>query len=493
MKKLVAILLLLAMICSYFVSCKKDKNQKDNTVGGDTQNAVSLGEGVLPDAKAEYVDRQFNILYRDSYKYEWEFNEADAGAHINDAIYKRNTAVEDRYQIELVYYPVVSNVVNAFDDNFMAPIQTAVLTNENAYQLAAGYEYQLAYNSVLGNFLDWYQVPNVDMDGDWWDRNFAEAATYQNQVYIMTGSLSLSHLYSSSCVFFNEDLVNSRIDNGSAELFGKVESGEWTLETFETYVKMFTLDDDGIEGMTEDDSYGFATNDSTAVDAFVLCSNIAISGRDSEGNIKLYNVNEKLINLASTLNRIMHTSGDTYVQDGRVEALDHHIGMMMRGKTAFTTSHLERAVKLRTTEVNYGILPYPKYDENQKNYYSVTMDFSTAFTIPKTESGDLDFVGTITEALAFYSYHYVRDALYNTVLKFRDAKDANSSKCVDIILENPKYDFATIYAFAWGDVQGPSMLLRNCLRSKTDAISVLFDSLKDGYNTKLGVFLNHFE
>ena len=167
--------------------------------------------------------------------------------------------------------------------------------------------------------------------------------------------------------------------------------------------------------------------------------------------------------------------------------------MISKGKTAFTTSALRYAVDLRETTVNYGILPYPKYDENQKKYYSITMDYSTAFAIPKTAEQDIDFVGTITEAMAYYSYQYVRDALYNTVLKYRDAKDAESSKCVDIILENPKYDFAYIYAFSWGDQQGPTAALRNCMRAGSADIAGYFEQFKTKYNTKLTDFLVHFQ
>jgi hypothetical protein len=272
-----------------------------------------------------------------------------------------------------------------------------------------------------------------------------------------------------------------------------VESGAWTLEAFENYVKTFTADDDGVDGMGKEDSYGYSTNTYTAVDAFLFCSDISVSGRTEDETVKLYGVGDKLENLASTLHRIINTSETTYTKDDVDTKYDTGISMMLYGKTAFATSNLKSAVNLRDADFNYGILPYPKYDANQENYYSITMDYSSAFAIPKTAAEDIEFVGAISEAMAFYSYRYVRDALYSTVLKYRDAKDAESSKCVDIILENPRYDFAYIYAFAWGDQQGPSALLRNCINSNTDAVSVLFKSLKDGYNTKLGYLLENFK
>ena len=488
MKKILAILLLLCMLVPTLAACNKGKNNDETT--SSEQESADLADEVLLPFNEEWAGKEYKIIYRENYAYEWEYDEAETGSVINDAVFKRNASVEARYGIALMNHPV-SNV--SFENDFLLPIQSSVLSGDNAFQLAAGYEYRLAYNSVLGDFLDWYQVSNVDLNADWWDGGFAEAASYHDHSYVLTGSLSLSHLYSSACMFFNQNIVNSRIENGSDEIFGLVESGDWTLEAFENYVKQFTVDDDGVDGMTKDDSFGYATNTYTAVDAFLFCSELSVSGRTEDGTVKLYGVGDKLTNLASTLHRIINTSQTTYRQDGSDSEIDTSIGMMLKGKTAFTTAYLESAVKLRDVEFTYGILPYPKYDSNQENYYSITMDYSSAFAIPATAIGDVEFVGAVSEALAFYSHRYVRDALYSTVLKYRDAKDAESSKCVDIILENPRYDFAYIYAFAWGDQQGPSALLRNCINANTDAVSVLFSSLKDGYNTKLGYLLENFQ
>lgn len=488
MKKILAIFLLLCMLVTTLAACNNDSYDADDKSQND--ESTNLEDLVLPEPKDEYVGREFKIIYRNTYAYEWEFIEEDAGSVINDAIFKRNSAVAERYGVLLINHPVSTG---SFENDFLLPINNSVMAGDNAFQLAAGYEYRLAANSTKGNFLDWYQIPYVDLTADWWDGDFAKAASYQDHTYIMSGSLSLSHLYSSSCVFFNKGFVDDRLEGGSEEIFGLVESGNWTLEAFENYVNKFTADSDGVYGMTKDDTFGYASNTYTAVDAFMFCSDISVSGRNADGEVKLYGVSEKLINLASILHRIINTSGTTYKQNGEDADIDDHVGMMLKGKTAFTTDHLESAVKLRASEIDYGILPYPKYDASQEKYYSITMDFSTAFAIPKSASEDVDFVGAITEAMAFYSYQHVRDALYSTVLKYRDAKDESSSRCIDIILENPRYDFAYIYAFAWGDQMGPSAVLRRCINANTDAVSVLFKSYKDSYNSKLGTFLKSFQ
>ena len=306
MKKLIVFLLLLSMALAMLASCGDDKPVVDQT-----QEQKTGGEEIsLPAPEEEWKDREFKIIYRDSYDYEWVFDEALAGATINDAIFERNTAVEDRYGI-IINPSSVPNV--SFETDFLQPIKNSIAAGDDIYQLAAGLEYRLAANSAYGDFLDWYQIANVDLTADWWDDGFAEAASYNNSSYVMTGSLSLSHLYSSSCVFFDQNIINAGIADGAAEIYQHVWDGTWTLDAFYGYVQMFTMDNgDGV--WDEKDTYGYATDVNTAVDSYIFCSEIALTQRSDQGEITLIAPTEKLINLTNKLNMIINTSGNTYVQ-----------------------------------------------------------------------------------------------------------------------------------------------------------------------------------
>ena len=486
MKKLVVLLLLLSMTLAMFAACQNDGPPIDEN----TREQETGEEDIpLPEAKAEWKDREFNIIYRDSYDYEWVFEEALAGSVINDAIFDRNSAVEERYDIIINAIPTPNT---SFDTDFLQPIRNSIQAGDDDYQLAAGYEYRLASNSAYGDFLNWYQIPYVELTADWWDGNFAEAATYNGSTYIMTGSLSLSHMYTSSCVFFNQDMINARLEGGSAEIYQKVWDGTWTIDAFYEYVQQFTTDN-GDDVWNELDTYGYATNVNNPIDSFIFCSEIALSQKNADGSIKLLAPSEQLINLTNKLHNIVNMSGHTYIQEyGNAAGIDHHIGMISLGRAAFTTSYLKMAATLRDTEIMYGILPYPKWDEAQTQYHSITMDSSTAFAVPRVVE-DPEFVGAILESLAYYSHVYVRDALYESVLKYRDAKDVDSSKCVDLILENPLYDLAYVYAFEWGDQQGPSALLRTCIKSKQPYIANAFKSNESRFNTTLEKFLKNFK
>ena len=76
----------------------------------------------------------------------------------------------------------------------------------------------------------------------------------------------------------------------------------------------------------------------------------------------------------------------------------------------------------------------------------------------------------------------------SSVAKIENGKPGNIC-----FLANPKYDFAYIYAGAWGDMQGPASILRNCIGAQNDGVASYFDQFKSRYTTKLDEFLDHFQ
>lgn len=74
-----------------------------------------------------------------------------------------------------------------------------------------------------------------------------------------------------------------------------------------------------------------------------------------------------------------------------------------------------------------------------------------AFTIPVNLSeSQFEMTSFVMEAAAAYSYEKMRPLVYETVLKTQRARDPQSSKMVDVILDGIVLDFAAIYNI--GDV-----------------------------------------
>lgn len=91
---------------------------------------------------------------------------------------------------------------------------------------------------------------------------------------------------------------------------------------------------------------------------------------------------------------------------------------------------------------DFGILPLPKYDEQQENYITMAYPFVTA--IPALVK-DPDMSSVVLEALNRLSYLDVFPVYKEIVLQRKLARDNESAEIVDIIGQNVLCDFGTIF------------------------------------------------
>jgi hypothetical protein len=99
----------------------------------------------------------------------------------------------------------------------------------------------------------------------------------------------------------------------------------------------------------------------------------------------------------------------------------------------------------------YGIVPMPKYSTNQKNYLSFVNGATSLAMIGKTCS-DVNFVGTIVDAMGAYNKDKVTPTLFESVTALKAAQDPDSARMVDKILENRVYDFAYFASLSISDI-----------------------------------------
>ena len=82
---------------------------------------------------------------------------------------------------------------------------------------------------------------------------------------------------------------------------------------------------------------------------------------------------------------------------------------------------------LRESEVDYGVLPFPKYDESQKSYQN--LNWAGYMAIMKTAK-DPEMTGYVVEALSSESCRTVHPAFFDELLGEKIARD---SKAVEIL------------------------------------------------------------
>ena len=116
--------------------------------------------------------------------------------------------------------------------------------------------------------------------------------------------------------------------------------------------------------------------------------------------------------------------------------------MFTPGNCVFTNSQIGDLLNedMRNMKDDYGVLPYPKFNEAQESYYThLDGTFSAQLITITLPDEDLERTGTIVEALNAYSREYTIPAIYDVALKVKASRDDDSVRMLDLALAGRRY------------------------------------------------------
>jgi hypothetical protein len=119
----------------------------------------------------------------------------------------------------------------------------------------------------------------------------------------------------------------------------------------------------------------------------------------------------------------------------------------MHDMSLFCTEVLSHARAFREMTADFGLLPHPKYDENQSQYLTFMIDTVPAFGIPVTAK-DPERTGRFMEAMTGVSAETIIPAYYNISLQGKFTRDEDSIEMLDIIRNGRVFDLSVLYNWA---------------------------------------------
>ena len=114
------------------------------------------------------------------------------------------------------------------------------------------------------------------------------------------------------------------------------------------------------------------------------------------------------------------------------------------GNVATMCNFIYSTEYLRDMKDDYGILPMPKYDENQDKYIS-QLGTSTAMLFVPTTTKDIVLTSKVMEAMSYYTNQLVVPKYYEVALKDKYARDDDIAGMLDIIRDGAAFDFLFVY------------------------------------------------
>ena len=458
MKGKLSLLLSALLLISLLVSCASE-SKGDNTVvtttaaqvTEETEATTTKIDPGLPD-DIRYDGYEFRVLTKGLTNVHWKSFDIAAteinGEPLNDAVYSRNLSISEKYGVTVVDIPGNYN-------DLQGQARKAIAAGDDMYDMLCFQPTSLIADGYLVNL---FEIPYLNLEQPYYDQNCVESFAIGGKLFCVTGDMLTMDNNATWCVQFNKKIVE---DFNFGETYGKsmydlVNDGQWTLDVLYDTIKIVTEDLNG-DGVMKElvDRWGMQTEGYNFYSMLVGAGE-RIAVTDSDGYPVITLDGERIV---SALEKIVEIQRDKlHVLDaGMPQGYADVWGEVMdtnfqQGLVLYNMAGLNRVTLFRSMEVDFGILPIPKYDDAQVGYFNpVSLGCANFITIPMT-STDLERTGIIIEALSCESKYTLLPAYYDITLKTKASRDEESSAMLDLIFATTVFDIGAF--FNWGNAQG---------------------------------------
>ncbi len=423
MKRVLSLIFVLLLCLTVLLGCKKSADT-DDTVQGTV--ATSEIEGADDIGDYNFGGADFTILTRKETSYEHIGAVGNEG--VSQAVYSRNLAVSERFGVNIK----TVEMVGAYDDHadYVTAVRAEHMSSSGAYDLLSTHSVYLGWLGQEGILADLSKLPEIDFTKAYWNQNLYNELNIDGSCYIMIGDIGHTTYEYMSVMFVNTTILeeNQLVANGINGLYDMVDVGKWTWEAMFNMSKAYGLGEH--TGNVDTDKYGLLFNPH-AMRAGLVAQEASVYQRNDDGRfIMPAEASEHLVNSVLNLSRFF-AQPNMYFPEGVWNFGQTELNpKFISGRALFYGQILGESKNFATDMgEGYAVLPLPKYDEFQGNYYTICADEVSAVAIMEnTENKEMS--GVVTQALALYGSQYVTPEYYEKALKYRYANDP---RCPEIL------------------------------------------------------------
>ncbi len=416
MAKKILALLLVALMLVLVVACggsgdKAGGKGNDATDNGETtrDEIADYLETYKPEDTAESYTEEIEKTY-DFGGYEFKFlNSApvysmyiylvpDAtGDVLDEACVLRNVMAQEKFNITITEETQPYTEIASY-------AQTLIQSGENVYDAMYIGCKDLTPLVSESMFVDLLEIPELNIDQVWWDQPLIVRNTVADRLFYATSDLSLMAFDGVWAMYFSEGMMD---ELGLDYPYPLVKDGKWTMERLNEYSK---------EAANLNGDQTFTFN----VDGGAIYGEVSMSGLE---NTRLYSFNIEYVKRDEDgrYQFTAHTAPEftaaweTLInyhgaEDGRFVygnttdlAEDGYYQIFIDDRALFLSAELKGCTMLREWEGTFGLIPQPKYNEDQENYESKVFSNVLSFCIPTTNT-ELTRTGVIVDYLTYESY-----------------------------------------------------------------------------------------
>lgn len=455
--------LTLCVLLFFAAACSDKAETAQTTVLNDepdiketTAESTGVSDSLPPDL--DFGGETVTFYYREEVSDEF-YAKTENGDIVNDALYKSMLNVEERLNVNIDVVLRKGHYIESRQE-YMDNITKSVVAGEDLYDfvdLMIGNATLMMQNGIFGNLLN---NKYIDLSKPWYIPDMENTVGLDNRLYFISGDASLGYLKCAFCCYYNKQMA----DNYGIEGLEKtVEDGKWTLDKLMELSQTVSEDLNSDGKYNLDDRLGFVIHDSNHPKAFIASCGINLYEKE-DGEWKVDFLNERSAAVVDKIYQLKKETDGVFFLKSTNALSDHaeydsFTSKFIGGEILVMSAELDDSVsQLRDMDDPFGILPFPKYNEEQPSYHTSSRNTQNSFSMPITCS-DPDMAGAVMEALSCDKYNRVLPEYFEIALKTKYIRDSESAKMYDLIRSTMVLDFGYTYANAIGS---PDWLVLSC-------------------------------
>jgi len=434
MKRIISMILALLMVMSsvlMMVACDNGNSGENETKKPVNQGGENTGTVSHNVPKNDFEGETFNSLcYKmNTTNYYYFTDEEAAGDPIKEALWQRSELIKDHLNCELTADMREGNEAQSVSST----LHDQVIAGTDEYQQVLLHTiYGVSSLVVNGQAYDFGELPHVDLDAEWWDKDDMEDLRLTSDYIYGRSDFVISAPHA---VVFNKTMVD---DLNLENIYDLVNDKAWTIDKMIAMSKA-AVNDTNNDGkyMPFEDTFGITLSEISKFNSFLISCDQPISKKNDEGKIEIVINTEKTVKIVENFYDLWTTNGAVFVAAQNMGYGVNHEQLFGEGRALFVIHDLSILESFREYEIDTGIAPYPKYDEEQAEYQS--MDWGPMWAIPATITNP-ELVGSVVELYSYFSADTIVPAYYDKVLEGKLAQDIESRKMLELIFDSVSFD-----------------------------------------------------
>lgn len=372
--------------------------------------------------------------------------EEETGDTVKDAIYRRNRLIEEEYGV--TFRQISMPDYMALKTNFVK----SVAADSDDFDLGMLIARDAWAVALTGALVPVNKLPYIDVTQPWYSHDVNSEITINGKLYFAYSDECLTMFEQTMCVMFNKKLAD---DLSLGNMYNIVADNMWTTDKFFGSARTAAADLNGDGVMTDTDRYGILMHYDLFYPCFWVSSGVKTVGKDENDLLIFTGQSEKLFNILDKVYQNMNGGEKIYFDIWRDKITSYSYisgtedqrkvsNMQFQNDSGLFLIHCIGAVStLRAMDADFGILPFPKYDEEQVKYYSRVAD-GWINCVPVTAQ-DTERTSIIMEALAVESKNVTVPAYMETALRTKFTRDNDSAEMLDIIHADRTMDIGDVF------------------------------------------------